>query len=244
MSNPMISRLTSRPATPAFAVSQSELMTAKGTAGKAMILLVLCAFAAMLSWQQVASGNADVLYPTMIVGLAGGFLTALIVAFRPNTAPVLAPIYAVLEGLFLGTVSALVDTLYPGIPQQAVLLTFAVATVVFVLYRRGVLRATTRFRRTVIAATLGILVFYGVQLALSFAPVNIGYNTSNGMLATAINLVTAGVAALFLVLDFDDIETAVAAGAPRRMEWYGAFALMMTLVWLYLELLQLLGEGD
>ena len=158
--------------------------------------------------------------------------------------PTPGPIYAVLEGLFLGTVSALVDTLYPGMPQQAVLLTFAVATVVFVLYRRGVLRATTRFRRTVIAATLGILVFYGVQLALSFAPVNIGYNTSNGMLATAINLVTAGVAALFLVLDFDDIETAVAAGAPRRMEWYGAFALMMTLVWLYLELLQLLGEGD
>lgn len=244
MSNPMMSRLASRTSPQSAAMTRGDLMTKRGTAGKALALLGLCAFSAALSWQQVAAGHTEAMYPALAVGLIGGFIAALVVAFRPGTAPVLAPIYAVLEGLFLGTVSALIERAYPGIPQQAVVLTFSVALIVFLMYRSGVLVATPRFRRTLIAAALGIVAFYALQLGLSLLDLDLGFNVSNGPVAIAIHLVTAGVAALFLVLDFDAIDGAIKSGAPRRMEWYGAFSLMLTLVWLYLELLQLLGEGD
>ena len=240
--NPVLSRLAEAARETLTTSVSGDVMTRAGTAGKSLILLALCAFSATFTWLQVAAGNTAIMMPALLVGGLGGFVMAMIVSFKPNTAPVVAPIYAVLEGLILGAISALFNIKYPGLPQQAVLLTFAVALGVFTLYRMNILKATEGFRRMVVGATIGIAVFYLVNIVLSMFNVNLGYTMSNSPIAIGINLVIAGVAAMNLVLNFDDIDTAVRMGAPKRLEWYGAFGLMVTLVWLYLELLRLLSR--
>lgn len=240
--NPVLSRLAEAARETLTTSVSGDVMTRAGTAGKSLILLALCAFSATFTWMQDAAGNTAIMMPALIVGGLGGFVMAMIVSFKPNTAPIVAPIYAVLEGLILGAISALFNIKYPGLPQQAVLLTFAVALGVFTLYRMNILKATEGFRRMVVGATIGIAVFYLVNIVLSMFNVNLGYTMSNSPIAIGINLVIAGVAAMNLVLNFDDIDNAVRMGAPKRMEWYGAFGLMVTLVWLYLELLRLLSR--
>ena len=241
-SNPVLSRLAEAARDTLSTTARGDVMTRAGTAGKSIVLLALCAFAASFTWNQVASGNTGIVMPALLVGGLGGFIMAMIVSFKPNTAPITAPIYAVLEGLLLGAISAMYNKSYAGIPQQAVLLTFAVALGVFTLYRMNVLRATAGFRRMIMGATIGIAVFYLVNMVLSLFNVNLGYTMSSSPIAIGINVVIAGVAALNLVLNFDDIDQAVAMGAPKKMEWFGAFGLMVTLVWLYLELLRLLSR--
>ncbi len=250
--NPVLSRLAEAARDSLSTTARGDVMTRSGTAGKAVVLLVLTIFSASFTWTQVAAGNTAVIMPSLLVGGIGGFIAALVVSFKPNTAPVAAPIYAVLEGLLLGSISALyalqsrdingVPSMQSSIVTQAILLTFAVALGVFTLYRMNILRATEGFRRMVIGATVGIAVFYLVNIVLSMFNVNLGYTMSSSPLAIGINLVIAGVAAMNLVLNFDDIDQAVAMGAPKRMEWYGAFGLMVTLIWLYLELLRLLSR--
>lgn len=241
-SNPVLSRLAEAARDTLATGARGDVMTRAGTAGKSVVLLALCVFSASFTWSQVVSGNTGILMPSLLVGGIGGFIMAMVVSFKPNTAPITAPIYAVLEGLVLGAISALYNTRYAGIPQQAVMLTFAVALGVFVLYRMNVLKATAGFRRMIVGATIGIGVFYLLNIVLSLFGVNMGYTMSSSPLAIGINLVIAGVAAMNLVLNFDDIDEAVRMGAPKRMEWYGAFGLMVTLVWLYLELLRLLSR--
>ncbi len=240
-SNPMLSRL-SEAARATGAASRSETMTVAGTATRAAILLAVAAFSAGVVWTKVATGRPDLITPVMLVGGIGGFILAMVTIFRPQSAPWSAPVYASLEGAFLGAVSALYGLRYPGLPQQAVMLTFAVAAVVFVLYRMGVLRATQGFRRMIIGATAGIMVFYLISMVMSFFGSSVSYFSSTSPLSIGINVVIAGVAALNLVLDFDRIEEGVRARAPKQMEWFAAFGLMITLVWLYLELLRLLSR--
>ncbi len=240
--NPVLSRLAEAARDTLSTTARGDVMTRAGTAGKSIVLLVLCAFSASFTWTQVAGGNTAIVMPALLVGGLGGFIMAMVVSFKPNTAPITAPIYAVLEGLMLGAISALFNAKYAGLPQQAVLLTFAVALGVFTLYRMNILKATEGFRRMVVGATMGIAVFYLVNIVLTMFGVNMGYTMSSSPIAIGINLVIAGVAAMNLVLNFDDIDQAVRMGAPKRMEWYGAFGLMVTLVWLYLELLRLLAR--
>lgn len=240
--NPVLSRLAEAARDTLSTTASGDVMTRAGTAGKSIVLLVLCAFSASFTWSQVTAGNTGIIMPSLLVGGIGGFIMAMVVSFKPNTAPIAAPIYAVLEGLFLGAISALYNLKYAGIPQQAVLLTFAVALGVFTLYRMNVLKATEGFRRMIVGATVGIAVFYLINIVLSLFNVNLGYSMSSSPIAIGINLVIAGVAALNLVLNFDDIDQAVRMGAPKKMEWFGAFGLMVTLVWLYLELLRLLAR--
>jgi uncharacterized YccA/Bax inhibitor family protein len=250
-SNPVLSRLAEAARVSLSTTSRGDVMTRSGTAGKAVILLVLTIFSASFTWSQMVAGNTAVLMPSLLVGGIGGFITALVVSFKPNTAPVAAPIYAALQGLLLGSISALyaLRTTVDGVTDpkssivtQAIILTFAVALGVLTLYRMNILRATEGFRRIVIGATVGIAVFYLVNIVLSMFNVNLGYTMSSSPMAIGINLLIAGVAAMNLVLNFDDIDQAVAMGAPKRMEWYGAFGLMVTLIWLYLELLRLLSR--
>jgi uncharacterized YccA/Bax inhibitor family protein len=241
-SNPVLSRLAEAVRDTVATSGRSDVMTRAGTGGKAAILLALCVFSATFTWTQVAAGNTSIVMPALLVGGIGGFVMALIVCFKPNTAPVTAPLYAVLKGLALGAISAMYNLRSNGIAQQAVLLTFAVAMTVFVLYRMNILKATENFKRIIVTATAGIFVFYLVSLVLSLFKVNIGYFTSTSPIAIGINLVIAGVAAMNLVLDFDYIDEAVRAGAPKKMEWFGAFGLLVTLVWLYMELLRLLSR--
>lgn len=240
-SNPVLARFA-QAARDTVASSDSGTMTVAGTAGKALLLLAVLSFSAALTWQQVASGNVGLLGPAMLVGGLGGFVFAMIASFRPQTARWAAPIYASLEGIFLGAVSAIYNAQFRGLPMQAVLLTMGVAAGVFVLYRFRILRATDGFRRMLFAAMMGIMLFYLGSMVLSLFKVNIGYFTSAGPLAIGINLAIAGVAALNLVLDFDRIEQGSNMGAPKVMEWFSAFGLMVTLIWLYLELLRLLSR--
>ena len=241
-SNPVLSRLAEAARDTLSTTARGDVMTRAGTAGKAAVLLALAVFSASFTWTQVSAGNTGIIMPALLVGGLGGFVVAMIVSFKPNTAPITAPLYAVLEGLLLGAISAMYNLRYAGIPGQAVMLTFAVALGVFMLYRLNILKATEGFRRMIVGATIGIMVFYLVNMVLSLFNVNLGYTMSSSPIAIGINLVIAGVAAMNLVLNFDDIDQAVRMGAPKKMEWYGAFGLMVTLVWLYLELLRLLSR--
>ncbi|HYW51068.1 MAG TPA: Bax inhibitor-1/YccA family protein, partial [Gemmatimonadaceae bacterium] len=210
-SNPVLSRIADVARDAISTTGRGDVMTRAGTAGKSVVLLALCIFSAAFTWTQVASGNTGIVMPSLLVGGLGGFIVAMIVTFKPNTAPITAPLYAVLEGLLLGAISAMYNIRYAGIPQQAVMLTFAVALGVFMLYRLNILKATEGFRRMIVGATIGIAVFYLINIVLSLFNVNLGYTMSSSPIAIGINLVIAGVAAMNLVLNFDDIDQAVRA---------------------------------
>ncbi|MBL0889796.1 MAG: Bax inhibitor-1/YccA family protein [Gemmatimonadaceae bacterium] len=239
--NPVLSKFADT-ARNTLGLDAATPMTVAGTAGKAGVLLLVLAFSSALTWQQVSAGRVELITPAMLIGGIGGFILAMVTAFKPMWARWTAPLYASLEGVFLGGVSALYNLRFAGLPQQAVLLTIGVAAGVFVLYRFRILRASEGFKRMMMAAMMGIMLFYVISMVLGFFGVNIGYFTSSGPLAIGINLAIAGVAALNLVLDFDRIEEGVRMGAPKAMEWFAAFGLMVTLIWLYLELLRLLSR--
>jgi uncharacterized YccA/Bax inhibitor family protein len=178
----------------------------------------------------------------MIGGAIGGLITALITTFSPRRAAMTAPIYAVFEGLFLGAVSAMFEAMYPGLVMRAVSLTFGVFFIMLLLYRSGTIRATEKFKTVIFAATGGIaLVYLGSFIAGLFG-VNVSFLHGNSMLSIGISLFVVVVAALNLILDFDMITQGTNARAPKYMEWYGAFGLMVTLIWLYLEMLRLLSK--
>jgi uncharacterized YccA/Bax inhibitor family protein len=218
------------------------VMTLAGTASKSFLLIILTVFAASFSWNAVAKGNTDILMPLMLLGGIGGFIIALITVFKPRVSPWTAPLYAVFEGTLLGAISALYNAQYQGLPAQAVLLTFGVFMALLLAYRTGVVKATENFKLGVIAATGGIMIMYLISMVLRLFGVQMAFLHDSSMLSIGISLVIVVVAALNLVLDFDFIERGVEHGAPKFMEWYGAFGLLVTLVWLYLEMLRLLGK--
>ena len=217
-------------------------MTLQGTATKSFLLILLTVFSASFTWNAVASGNTRILMPATIVGALGGFIVALITVFKPRVSPYTGPIYAVLEGLFLGGVSALYNARFSGLPLQAVALTFGVFMALLIVYRTGLIRATENFRLGVVAATGGIMIMYLLSFVLGFFGVQMSFLHDSSPLSIGISLVIVVVAALNLVLDFDFIERGVEHGAPKFMEWYAAFGLLVTLVWLYLEMLRLLAK--
>lgn len=224
------------------AAAGEPVMTVQGTAGKSLVLLALVVFAASFTWQAVAAGNTAVLLPSLLVGGLGGFVVAMIATFRPQTAPWAAPLYAVLEGLVVGAISAIYDARFRGIPMQAVALTFGVFAVMLVLYRTRVIRVTDRLRTGIVAATGGIALAYLLSMVLSLFGVSMSFMRDASPLSIGISLFVVGVAALNLMLDFDMIEQGAAYGAPKAMEWYASFGLLVTLVWLYMELLRLLSK--
>jgi uncharacterized YccA/Bax inhibitor family protein len=217
-------------------------MSLQGTATKSLLLILLTVFAASFTWNAVATGNVGIVGPATLVGGIGGFVVALVTVFKPRLAPFTGPLYAVLEGLLLGGVSALYNARFAGLPLQAVALTFGVFVALLVLYRTGLVRATENFRLGVLAATGGIMVMYLLSWVLQLFGVPMAFLHDSSPLSIGISLVVVVVAALNLVLDFDFIERGVAHGAPKVMEWYAAFGLLVTLVWLYLEMLRLLGK--
>jgi uncharacterized YccA/Bax inhibitor family protein len=221
----------------------SERMTLQGTVNKSFLLLLVLMGAALWPWSQyLASGNPAVVGLPVMVGLIGGLVLALIISFRPMTAPYLAVPYAALEGLVLGGISAVLEKRYPGIAIQATALTFAVLAALLLAYSLRLIRVTQRFRAIVVIGTGAIFLLYLVSTVLSLFHVATPFLYSSSPLSIGISLLVIGFAALNLLLDFDLIESGVAQGAPRYMEWYGAFALLVTLVWLYMEILRLLGN--
>jgi uncharacterized YccA/Bax inhibitor family protein len=215
-------------------------MTLQGTVNKTGLLL-LCAIAtATLAWHLHAQPHTEgETLNLVLIGTIGGFVFALITAIKPKWSPVTAPIFALLEGLALGVISAFIERHAPGIAIAAVGLTFATLLVLLLAYRFGVIRVTEKFRMGLTAATGAVVVFYGLQFALGLLGIRI-ISAGIGLIGILVSLVVVGIVALNLILDFDSIENSVRLGAPRYMEWYGAFGIMVTLVWLYFEILRLL----
>ena len=224
-------------------LATGEAMTIQGTVNKTGLLLFFVVVSAAWTWGLGHSETPEAAYPWMIGGALGGFVVALVTVFKKTWAPLSAPIYALLEGLFLGGISAIFEHSYPGIAIQAVSLTFAVMFVMLLAYKFGIIRATRGFKLGIIAATGGIALVYVVNMMMGlFFHTQMPFLYSSTPLGIGISLFIVVIAALNLIIDFDMIETAARMGAPKYMEWYGAFGLMVTLVWLYLEILRLLSK--
>jgi uncharacterized YccA/Bax inhibitor family protein len=224
-------------------VAPGGAMTIQGTVNKTGLLLLFAVVTAAWTWGLSHSENPQAAYPWLIGGAIVGFITALVTVFKKNWAPITAPIYALAEGLFLGAISAAFERAYPGIAIEAISLTFAVLFVLLLAYKTGIIRATRGFKLGVIAATVAIgLVYLANFVMVLFFHNSISPLYSSTPLGIGLSVVIVIIAALNLILDFDLIETGARMGAPKYMEWYSAFALMITLIWLYLEILRLLGK--
>jgi uncharacterized YccA/Bax inhibitor family protein len=237
---------TSNPAFRAFRFEGdvgAQPMTVDGTARKTAILLLCSGGAAALTWHLYDSSPQSV-QPLVWAGILVAFVVAIVTIMRPRVAPITAPIYAVFEGLALGAISGAINAHLPGIAEQAVLLTFGVLAGMLVAYQTGVIRVTEKFRLGVVSATAGIAVFYMIAFVSSLFGGSLGHTAlvSNGFVGVGFSVFVVIIAALNLTLDFDQIARRASMGAPHYMEWYGAFTLMLTLVWLYLEILRLLSK--
>ena len=244
-SNPALGQNTfsNLAAQPGSLIDVQDRMTLNGTVNKTGLLLLCSIATAAWTWHMfLPDRDITNVAPLMMLGLIGGFIVAMVTTFKKQWSPVTAPIYALLEGLVLGGLSAMLELRYPGIAIQAVSLTFGTLFVLLIAYRSGWIQVTQKFRLGVIAATGGIFVFYMLEMILGFFGVQFMSVNGNGVIGIGFSLIVVAIAALNLVLDFDFIEQGVQYGAPRYMEWYGAFGIMVTLVWLYLEILNLLSK--
>lgn len=224
------------------------VMTVRGSIQKFGFLMVLVLAGAAYTWKLYYSYKVPTMMTLFYIGLFGGLICAFATTFVPKLAKYLSPAYALLEGFVLGGISAIINesfkAKYPNIIMEAVLLTFGVAFAVFLLYNFRVIRATNKFRAIIVSSIFGIMIFYVVDMVLGFFGINIPFMQfgDNSVIGIVVNLFVVVIAALSLVLNFDQIETGEKMGAPKYMEWYGAFGLLVTLVWLYLEILRLLSR--
>lgn len=213
-------------------------MTIQGTVSKSFLLLLMTVFTAGFVWNRAFDGQA--IGGWMALGGIGGFIVALITAFKMDWARITAPIYALLEGLFLGGISALLESIFPGIVQQAVGLTFGVFLALLLVYKSRIIPVTQNFRMGVVAATGGVFLIYLATMLLGLFGIQIPYLHDSGPIGIIFSLAVVVIASLNLILDFDFIENGAKNRAPKYMEWYAAFGLMVTLIWLYISILRLL----
>jgi uncharacterized YccA/Bax inhibitor family protein len=233
--NPTFSEKTFQQAGQGQFVSAEDAMTVSGTINKTGILFLILLLGASISWYQPL--------PLFIWGGAiGGFILAMVTIFKKEWSPTTAPIYAGLEGLFLGGISVMYASAYNGIVFNAVLLTMGVFAAMLFAYKSGLIQVTKRFRMGVVAATGGIFLVYLASFILGFFGINISLIRGSGLMGIGFSFIIVGVAALNLVLDFDMIDKGAQARAPKYFEWYTSFGLIVTLVWLYIEILRLLSK--
>ncbi len=221
--------------------SGEEAMTVQGSVQKTALLLILLVAASCWTWRQ--AGNPAAMLPWLLIGGVGGFIVGLVTIFKKAWAPVTAPLYAVLEGLALGGLSAFFEMRYPGIVIQAVGLTFGTLAALLLAYSSGFIKVTQNFRLGVVAATGGIAILYLVDIIMMFFGHRIPMIHESGTVGILFSLFVVTIAALNLVLDFDFIEQGAQSNQPKYMEWYAGFGLMVTLIWLYLEILRLLAKS-
>ncbi len=210
-----------------------EVMTLDGTVNKTGILLALCVGGAYFGWN-----SPGLVMPAILIG----FVIALFTIFRPKNSPYTAPAYAAIEGVALGGITMIFEAQYPGIGIQAIGLTFGILASLLFCYKSGIIKPTENFRLMIFAGTMGIFILYLVSFIMSFFGNSIGFIHSNGLFGIGFSLFVVAIASLNLVLDFDFIEEGAEKGMPKYLEWYGAFSLMVTLIWLYLEILRLLAK--
>lgn len=226
-------------------VIHENAMTIKGTLQKFGFLFLMVLGSSFYSWKEFAEGGN--VTPMLWTGAIGGLIVALVLVFKPMWSPFLAPLYALLQGLFIGAISAMYNSAFaemaPNIIINAVGLTFGVAAAMYLLYSFRIIKATEKFKSVIIAATVGIGIFYLLVIILrAFGMENMPFLHEGSVLGIGFSLFVVAIAALNLILDFDMIEKGAEMGAPKFMEWYGAFGLMVTMVWLYLEILRLLSK--
>ena len=219
-------------------------MTIQGTVNKTFILLAMLVAAASWTWSKAFDpSSAGFVSVTFMGSMIVGLVLAIATSFKPKWSPVTAPLYAGCEGLLLGILSAYFESRYPGIVMQAVGLTFAVTLAMLLGYKAGFLQATPGLRKGLMIAMGGIMIFYAViWIASMFGIHPPGFINGGGPLGIAFSLFVVGIASMSLILDFDIIESGSREGLEKYMEWYGAFALMVTLIWLYMEILRLLSK--
>ncbi len=224
--------------------NDASVMTIRGTLNKFFLLFLLVMATASLTWNAYFQGKDITTW--IWVGAIGGLAVAIAMAFKPIWANFLAPVYALLEGAFVGGISAFYSyataKVAPGLILQAVGLTFGVVIAMYFLYRFKIIKATEKFKSIVITATVGVAIFYLIAMGLRFFQIDIPFLHEGSTLGIVFSLVIVGLAAMNLILDFDMIEKGAAVGAPKYMEWYGAFGLLVTIVWLYIEILRLLSK--
>lgn len=229
----------------------TTVMTISGTVTKTLISLALCFLTAGFTFNLYSEAAATMgpaavgkIMPYMIGGLVVGLIASLVTMFKQTWAPITTPIYALAEGFFLGGISAVVQSRFPAVPIafQALGLTFGTAAVMLFAYQTGLIKVTEKLRSCVVAATGAIALVYLVSIGLNFFGMEVPYIHGSGKIGIAFSIFVVGLAAFNLLLDFDLIENLSHQRAPKHMEWYGAFALMVTLVWLYIEILRLLSK--
>jgi uncharacterized YccA/Bax inhibitor family protein len=226
---------------------QRDTMTVSGTISATAVLFTLLLASAAFGWISTESIDFEqatgISIPTMAwVGLGVGFVAVIALYFKPHLARILGPIYALAQGFFVGALSKAYETFYDGIVVQAAAATISVFFVMLVLYRTGIIKVTDKFRRIVIGATLGIMLLYGVSFMIMLLGGNVEFLRSPSLLGIGFSLLVCGIASMNLALDFDLIDRGVEQGAPKAYEWYAAFALMVTIIWLYMEMLRLLAK--
>jgi len=226
--------------------TNAETMTVRGAINKFGFLLFMVLAGAAYTWHLYYSNQQSTMVTLMWVGIIGGLISVFAIVFKPTWAPYLSPAYGILEGLFLGAISAILNDAfaekYPGLVMQAVGLTFGVAIAMFLLYNFRVIRATEKFKSVIFTATAGIAIFYVLTLVLRLFSINVSFMYDSSMLGIGLSIFVVAIAALNLIIDFDMIEKGADMGAPKFMEWYGAFGLLVTMVWLYVEILRLLSR--
>ncbi len=230
-SNPLLKRAES------FSGTAEETMNLNGTVNKTGILLLICMATAVYGWVTPELRGGLIFVPVL-----GGFVLAMVGMFKPATCPYVAPLYAALEGLVLGAISAVFNARYPGIAANAVLLTFSILGLFLFLYATRIVRVTSGMKVAIIAATGGICIVYLIDMVLGFFGHGVPFINSGGPMGIGISLFICAIAAFNFFLDFDAIEGFIRSGSPKYMEWYSGLALLITLVWLYLEILRLLSK--
>ncbi|MGI8584594.1 MAG: Bax inhibitor-1/YccA family protein [Chitinophagaceae bacterium] len=225
-------------------VIDENAMTVRGTLNKFGFLFLMVMGTAFYSWKEFADGGN--VQPLIWTGAIGGLVVALIITFKKQWAPYLAPAYALLEGLFVGAISAYYNFVFaekaPFIIITAVGLTFGTAIAMYLFYAAKIIRATQKFKAIIFTATAGIAIFYLITMVLRMFGMDVPFIHEGSTFGIIFSLFVVAIAALNLILDFDMIEKGAEAGAPKYMEWYGAFGLLVTIVWLYLEILRLLSK--
>ncbi|OAD20239.1 membrane protein containing DUF1112 [Candidatus Thiomargarita nelsonii] len=221
----------------------SDRMTINGAVNKTAMLLALLLITSAWAWDLFyTTQDINAVLPYLWIGTIGGFIVALVTIFKKTWSPITSPIYALLEGLAIGGISAIFEAAYPGIVIQAVSLTFGTLLVLLLAYKSGLIKVTENFKLGIVAATGAICLIYILDLVLRFIGLSIPFIHEGGFFGIAFSLFVVAIAAFNLVLDFDFIVQGAENGAPKYMEWYSAFGLLVTLVWLYLEILRLLAK--
>jgi len=238
--------ITDGPTTPYVAYRpEGEVMTRAGAYTATGVLLALLFVGAFAGWFTVAespTGEVTSFPGWLLLPLFGAVILGFVCAFKPKLARIIGPIYAILYGIVLGAISHVYNSQWGGIVAMAVGITAAVALTMYAIYALRIIKVTDKLRKTIIGATIGVAVFYGISLIISLFGVNVSYFSSASGWSILLSIVIAGVAAFNLMLDFDLVDRGSQMGAPKYMEWYAAFGILVTLVWLYLEILRLLSK--